>query len=98
MKTPQVSSIIIVVLMLSCSEPGQDNNSSQTGEQEGLETVNFELNDSSILKMPYSGETHVIFVDSLSNQLEFTIRENELETQSLSTYNENTGKCEPPSW
>ncbi|MEX1001821.1 MAG: hypothetical protein WDZ35_06890 [Crocinitomicaceae bacterium] len=50
------------------------------------------------MKVPYNGITKVVFVDSLSNKLTFTIQENELKTECLSNYNKELKKCEPPSW
>ncbi|MCG8577006.1 MAG: hypothetical protein MI810_19150, partial [Flavobacteriales bacterium] len=70
----------------------------QADDQEVIETMHYELKDSSILKIPYRGRTEVIFIDSLSNKLAFTIQENDIKTESMSTYNKELKKCEPPSW
>lgn len=98
MSTLKVSSIIILFSILSCSESNNDGNSSEIADTDDFEKVNYELKDSSIIIMPYSGRTKVTFIDSLSNKLEFKIYENELKTESFSNYNEELGKCEPPSW
>lgn len=98
MSNLKVSSLIIIFSVLSCSEPSINNNFQQTVNQDTIETVHYELKDSSIIKMPYKGKTKVIFVDAQSNYLEFTIQEKELETHSESSYNEQLNKCEPPSW
>jgi hypothetical protein len=94
------SYIILFVSLLSCSgsdlEIESPNNPDDKGEFE--ESINYQLKDSSLSIMPYQGRTKVIFVDSLSNTLEFSIEEKELETNNFSTYNKELDKCEPPSW
>lgn len=98
MSKVKVSFLIILFSVLSCSEPSMNKNNQQTAEQDDFEQINYELKDSSISKMPYRGRTKVIFVDSLSNKLEFLIKENALETECMSNYNEDLQKSEPPSW